>query len=133
MMRLRSDRGIAGRRALTEAYGLTEAAPCEPTVMGHGAAATEAAGSGWHAAGGEGGDGAPWVAWKRRHGAQQHACLTHPLPDMPGARLQALQRVLDLCLAEQKLRFLCAANADRKGGRTSTGVRGWLMNCVSTG
>ena len=41
-----------------------------------------------------------------------------------------MQRVHDPYLAEQKLRFLCAANADRTGGRQSTGVRGWLTYCV---
>ena len=44
--------------------------------------------------------------------------------------MQALQHALDAGLAGQKLRFLCAANADRKGGRTSTGVRGWIVYCV---
>ena len=49
---------------------------------------------------------------------------------MPGAKLLALQRAQDVGLAGQKLRFLCAANADRKGGRASTGVRGWIVYCV---
>ena len=49
----------------------------------------------------------------RRHGAQQHPCVTHPLPDMPGAKLQALQHAMDAGLAGQKLRLLCVANADR--------------------
>jgi hypothetical protein len=38
--------------------------------------------------------------------------------------------VHDPCLAEEKLRFLCAANADRTGGKKSTGVRDWLVYCV---
>ena len=33
--------------------------------------------------------------------------------------LQALLRVHNPCLAEEKLRFLCAANANRTGGRMS--------------
>ena len=62
---------------------------------------------------------------------RQHACVTSPLPAPPGASLQALQRVQDPYLAEQKrMRFLCAANADRTGGRKSTEVRGWLVFCV---
>ena len=42
----------------------------------------------------------------------------------------ALQHAQDVGLAGQKLRFLCVANADRKGGRASTGVRGWIVYCV---
>ena len=49
---------------------------------------------------------------------------------MPGAKLQALPHAMDAGLAGHKLRFLCAANADRKGGRTSMGVRGWIVYCV---
>ena len=49
-------------------------------------------------------------------------------PFLPGTSLQALLRMHDPCLAEEKLRFLCAANADRTGG--SMGVRGWLVYSV---
>ena len=56
---------------------------------------------------------------------------TGPLPAPPGTSRQALLRVRDPCLAEKKLlRFLCGANADRTGGRKSTGRWGWLAYCV---
>jgi hypothetical protein len=56
--------------------------------------------------------------------------VTLLLPALPGTKLRALKQARAPCLRKQKLRFLCASNADRKGGRKSTGVRAWLVYCV---
>ena len=66
----------------------------------------------------------------RRRSARWLVRATFLLPALPGTRLLALQRAHDPHLRMQKLRFLCAANDDRTGGRKSTGVRGWLVYCV---
>jgi hypothetical protein len=51
-------------------------------------------------------------------------------PPSAGTRLAALRRARDPRLAFEKLRFLNASIADRKGGRHSTGVRHWITYCV---
>ena len=62
--------------------------------------------------------------------ARQRVGVTSMLPPPAGTSLQALQRVHDPYLVDEKRRFLGAANADMVGGRKSTGVRGWITFCV---
>ena len=47
-----------------------------------------------------------------------------------GTRAVALRHSSAAELADCKRRFLDAANADRRGGRHSTGVRWWVVFCV---
>ena len=47
-----------------------------------------------------------------------------------GTRAEALRHAGEGELAESKRRFLDASNADRRGGRHSTGVRWWVVFCV---
>ena len=49
---------------------------------------------------------------------------------LAGSRAKALQYAGADVLGESKRQFLDAANADRRGGRHSSGVRWWIVYCV---